>query len=133
MTKNYGFMNIGTFQKDLAEKGRVMAGNELGLTGCEISFNCTPAGQFTPFVHSHKLNEEVYIIISGKGEFKVDDEEFAIQEGSIIRVAPAAERAIKAGAENLIYICMQAQANSLTQATNDDGVISDSKATWMQG
>ena len=133
MTKNYGCMNIGTFQKDLAKKGRLMAGKELELTGCEISFNYTPAGQFTPFVHSHKLNEEVYIVISGEGEFKVDGEEFAIHEGSIIRVAPSAERAIKAGAENLVYICIQAQAGSLTQATNDDGVISESKASWMKG
>ena len=133
MTKNYGLMNIGTFREDLAENGRVMAGKELELTGCEISFNYTPAGQFTPFVHSHKLNEEVYIVISGKGEFKVDDEEFAIHEGSVIRVAPSAERAIKAGAENLVYICIQAQANSLTQSTHDDGVISKSKASWMKG
>jgi len=132
MTKNYGLMNIGTFQKDLAEKRRIMAGEEIKLTGCEISFNNTAAGKFAPFVHSHKLNEEIYIVISGKGEFKVNDEEFAIQEGSVIRVAPSAERAIKAGDENLVYICIQAQAGSLTQATKDDGVISESKASWMK-
>jgi len=131
MTKNYGFMNIGTFQKDLAEKGRLMARKELGLTSCEISFNYAAAGQFTPFVHSHKLNEEIYIVISGEGEFKVDDEEFSIHEGSVIRVAPSAERAIKAGTEDLVYICVQAQDNSLTQAVNDDGIISESKASWM--
>lgn len=132
MAKNYAVMNLGTFQQDLAAKGRVMAGQELALTGCEISFNHTPAGRFTPFVHSHKLNEEVYIVISGKGEFMVDGEEFAIQEGSVIRVAPAGERAIKAGSEDLTYICIQAQANSLTQATMEDGVILESKASWMK-
>lgn len=131
MEKNYSLMNIGTFQGDLVEKGRVMAGSELGLTGCEVSFNCTPPGGFTPFVHSHKLNEEVYIIVSGSGKFMVDGDEFAIQEGSVIRVAPEAERAIKAESEGLTHICIQAQANSLTQATNDDGVISTSKASWM--
>lgn len=132
MAKNYAVMNLGTFQQDLAAKSRVMAGQELALTGCEISFNHTPAGQFTPFVHAHKLNEEVYIVISGKGEFMVDGEEFAIQEGSVIRVAPKGERAIKAGSEDLTYICIQAQADSLTQATTDDGVILESKASWMK-
>ena len=132
MAKNYAVMNLGTFQQDLASKGRVMAGADLGLTGCEISFNHTPAGQFTPFVHTHKLNEEVYIVIAGKGEFMVDGEEFAIREGSVIRVAPAGERAIKAGPEGLTHICIQAQAGSLTQATRDDGVISESKASWMK-
>ena len=132
MAKNYAVMNLGTFRQDLAAKGRVMAGEELGLTGCEISFNHTPAGQFTPFVHTHKLNEEVYIVISGVGEFSVDGEEFAIREGSVIRVSPAGERAIKAGTEDLTYICIQAQAGSLTQATMNDGVISESKTSWMK-
>jgi len=133
MEKNYGLMNIGTFKGALHEKGRVMTGQELSLTGSEISFNYTPAGEFTPFVHTHKLNEEVYIVISGNGKFMVDGDEFTIQEGSIIRVAPLGERAIKAENEDLVYICIQTQAGSLTQATNDDGVISESKASWMNG
>ena len=133
MGKNYSSMSIGTFKGDLAEKGRVMAGTELSLTGSEISFNYTPAGKFTPFVHSHKLNEEVYIVVSGSGKFMVDADEFDIREGSVIRVAPAGERAIKADEnEDLAYICIQAQAGSLTQATQDDGVISESKASWMK-
>ena len=32
--KNYGIMSIGTFGGDLVEKGRIMAGEQLGLTGC---------------------------------------------------------------------------------------------------
>jgi len=130
MGKNYSIMNIGSFQKDLAIKRRVMAGQELGLTGCEISFNHMPAGKANPFIHKHKLNEEVYIIVSGKGVFMIDGEEFAVQEGSVIRVAPAGERILKAGTEDMVYICIQAQNNSLTQATADDGVISELKASW---
>lgn len=132
MTKNYATMSLGTFRQDLAVKGRVMAGKALGLTGCEMSFNYMPAGQSVPFVHSHRLNEEAYIVISGKGEFMVDGEEFPIQEGSVIRVSPAGERAIKAGTEDLIYVCIQAQANSLTQATEKDADINESKASWMK-
>lgn len=133
MEKNYAVMNIGTFEGDLAKKGRVMAKDELSLTGSEISFNYMPAGKYTPFVHSHKLNEEVYIVVSGSGRFMVDNDEFDIKAGSVIRVAPTGERAIKAGNEDLVYICIQAQANSLTQATHDDGIISEAKASWMKG
>ena len=64
-------------------------------------------------------------------QFMVDGEEFAIEEGSIIRIAPEGERAIKAGGEELVYICMQTQKDSLTQATYDDGVLTESKASWM--
>jgi len=132
MAKNYAVMNLGTFRQDLAAKGRVMAGQALGLTGCEISFNHMPAGQYSPFVHTHKLNEEAYIVIDGTGEFMVDGEEFAVREGSVLRVAPAGERAIKAGPEGLTYLCIQAQAGSLTQASREDGVIGGTKASWMQ-
>lgn len=134
--KNYSVFSMGTFaslgeKESDAAKGRVMLGAALGLTGCEISVNSAPAGTFTPFVHSHKLNEEVYIIVSGKGIFHVDDEEFSIQEGSMVRVSPKGKRAIKAGDETLVYICIQAQKDSLTQATMEDGVINEEKASWM--
>lgn len=134
--KNYSTFNMGAFA-DLAgkeidgAKGRIMLGSALGMTGCEISVNSTPAGTFTPFVHSHKKNEEVYIVLKGKGSFHVDGEEFPIEEGSIIRVAPDGKRAIKAGNETLTFICIQAQKGSLTQATMDDGIINEEKASWM--
>lgn len=129
---NYGIMSMGTFGGDLVEKGRVMAGETLGLTGCEISFNATPAGGFVPFVHAHKLNEEVYIVLSGSGTFMVDDDQFDVKEGDVVRIDPAGKRALKAGDEGITYICIQAQAGSLTQATMDDGVMCDDvKAPWM--
>ena len=131
MGKNYSIMQIGTLTGDLANKGRIMVGQELGLTGSEISLNYAPAGTFAPFVHSHKLNEEVYVILSGNGMFMVDGEEFPIQEGDIIRVAPKSERAIKAE-DNMSYICIQAQGGSLTQATMEDAEITESKASWMK-
>lgn len=120
--KNYSVLQIGSYAK-LGEKGRVMAGESLGLTGCELSFNSMPAGGASPFLHSHKLNEEVYIVISGSGTFQVDGETFPIEEGSVVRVTPAGVRGMNAGDQGLVYLCIQAQAGSLTQATQDDGVI----------
>ncbi|AMC93889.1 hypothetical protein AOC36_07795 [Erysipelothrix larvae] len=132
MTTNYNRMELGTFGHDLKEKGRVMSKEALGLTGTEISFNYVKAGDFTPFVHSHTLNEEVYIILQGEGMFMVDADEFEIKEGSVIRVSPKGQRAIKAGDADLVYICIQAQSGSLTQSTEHDGVMSESKASWMK-
>lgn len=63
----------------------------------------------------------------------MDGDEFPVQEGSVVRVSPAGERALCAGDETLVYICIQAQAGSLTQATNEDGVVCESKASWMKG
>ena len=134
--KNYSVSNIGTYsslgEKEIdGTKGRIMLGKALGLTASEISVNSVPAGAFMPFVHSHKQNEEVYIIVSGSGVFHVDGEEFPIREGSAIRVAPNGKRAVKAGTETLVYICMQGKSGSLTQALMDDGIINEEKASWM--
>ncbi len=132
MAKNYSVMNVGTFGKDLEAAGRIMAEKELGLTGCELSFNCSAPEQFLPFVHAHKDNEEVYIVLSGKGKFMADGEEFEVKEGSVVRVAPLVGRAIKAEGGKLTYICIQASAGSLKQATMDDAAVCEEKASWMK-
>lgn len=119
---NFSSTNIGTYAA-LAEKGRVETGKMLGLTGCEITFNNLPAGQKSKFLHKHTLNEEIYIVISGQGTFEVDGNAFPIEEGSVVRVAPEGVRSINAGDAGLTYVCIQAQAGSLTQCTMDDGVI----------
>jgi hypothetical protein len=77
--------------------GKYFIGKELGLTGSEVSLNRLPAGKGIPFVHAHKLNEELYIVLCGNGIFYVDSEEIPVQEGSLIRVAPAGERALRRG------------------------------------
>jgi Uncharacterized conserved protein, contains double-stranded beta-helix domain len=131
MEKNFSMMSVTPFQQGMDKKGRTMAGEALGLTGCEVSFNYTPPGRFVPFVHSHKKNEEVYIFVGGNGFMKVDDEEVPVEDGTVIRVAPAGERAIKAGDGGLVHICIQAEDGSLTQANQADGIINESKASWM--
>ena len=40
----------------------------LNLTGAEVSCNTLPAGASVPFVHHHTQNEEVYLILEGKGD-----------------------------------------------------------------
>jgi len=129
-------METGSFETLLERdfkgvKGKFFIGEELGLTGSEVSLNRMPAGTGTPFVHAHKKNEELYIILRGNGTFYVDGKEFPVQEGSLVRVAPAGERAWKAGDKDLYFICIQAAAGSLTQATLADGIITATKTSWM--
>jgi mannose-6-phosphate isomerase-like protein (cupin superfamily) len=125
---NYQVASIG----DIRKRGRVTLKDELALTGSEISVNELPPGVSVPFVHSHKRNEEVYIILKGKGQFYVDGEEFEVEEGNVIRVDPAGARCVRADGQTPIrYICIQTEANSLVQFTRDDGVILEAKPTWL--
>lgn len=135
-SKNYTVKHIGGLENILTNDfngvyGKHFTRNELGLTGCEVSINCIQAGKGVAFVHSHKKNEEVYIVLRGNGLFHVDGEEFPVQEGSLIRVAPAGERALKAGSDDMYYICIQAEAGSLTGATHEDGIKLVTKLSWM--
>jgi mannose-6-phosphate isomerase-like protein (cupin superfamily) len=125
---NYSFIekdNHGVASKDFL-------GKELDATGCEISLTVFTSGSGSGFVHSHKRNEELYIVVTGKGIFHIDGQEFPIGPGSIVRVAPSGKRAIRAAAgSDLIYYCIQVDAGSLKQATRDDGVKLEDKASWM--
>ena len=135
--KNYSAEHTGPLetllQRDfMGFPGKYFIGKELGLTGCEVSLNRLPAGKGMPFVHAHKKNEELYIVLRGTGTFFVDGEEFPIQEGSLIRIAPEGERAWKAGSEDLYFICIQAEAGSLSQATLEDGIRLTTRASWIK-
>lgn len=127
--KNYQATSVG----DIQAKGRVTLHDELALTGSEVSINELPPGVSVPFVHSHKRNEEVYIVVKGKGRFYVDGDEFEVAEGSVIRVDPAGQRCITADSQTPIrYVCIQTEAKSLVQFTEGDGVILDSKPSWLK-
>ena len=118
---------------DIQTLGRVTLKDELALTGSEISVNELPAGVSVPFVHSHKRNEEVYIILKGKGQFYVDGDEFEVEDGNVLRVDPAAARCLRAdGRTPIRYICIQTEAKSLVQCTQDDGVMSETKPSWLK-
>jgi len=124
---NYQSASIGVL-KDIE---RETLHDVLALTGAEISVNQLAPGAFSPFIHSHKANEEVYLVISGRGAFQVDGEEFAISEGTAIRVDPAGKRSIKAAEDvSLTYICVQAGCGTLAQFTRTDGVIHEEKPVW---
>lgn len=122
--EKYSHGSVGKLS-EINEKVFVKYG--LGQTSCEISFGTLPPGEAVPFFHSHKSNEENYIILSGEGAFQVDDDVFPVKEGSIIRVATNCDRNIKntSAKENLVYICIQAKEGSLESYTMTDAVITE--------
>lgn len=109
-------------------EGKEFVKDSTGATSCEISFGTLPSGAAVPFFHSHKENEENYIILSGKGKFQVNDETFDIAEGSVIRVATNCDRNLKCTSEEpMTYICIQAKEGSLGGYTMTDAEITEHK------
>ncbi len=108
----------------VSQEARTELHDKLGLTGAEISVNNLPAGASVPFVHAHKKNEEIYIILSGKGKAVVDGETIELAQGDFLRIAPAGKRQFFAGENSsLSYICIQVKADSLEGYTADDAIM----------
>lgn len=107
-------------------EGKQFVKDATGATSCEISFGTLTTGQAVPFFHSHKANEENYIVLSGKGRFQVNDEVFDIEEGSVIRVSTNCDRNIKCTSHDpMTYICIQATEGSLGGFTMTDAEITE--------
>ncbi len=63
-------------------------------------------GKRSPFMHRHKHAEEVYVILSGSGQIKLDDEIVDVGALDAVRVAPEVARAFEAGPEGLEFIAV---------------------------
>ena len=119
----YAHASVGSLQQF---EGKQFVKEATGATSCDISFGTLPSGASVPFFHSHKANEENYVILSGAGRFQVDDEVFDIAEGSVIRVAPGCDRNLRCtSAEPMLYLCIQAKANSLEGYTMTDAEVTE--------
>ena len=107
-------------------EGKQFLKDATGGTSCEISFGILPSGAAVPFFHSHRANEENYIILSGAGKFQIDDSVFEVAEGSVIRVSTNCDRNLKCtSAESMAYICIQAKEGSLGDYTMTDAEITE--------
>jgi mannose-6-phosphate isomerase-like protein (cupin superfamily) len=56
--------------------------------------------------HSHREQEEVYVVIAGSGRVKLDDEVRELGQWDIVRLAPEVVRAFEGGAEGLTLIAI---------------------------
>lgn len=112
-------------------QGKVFMGQALQTTGAEISFQSFAPGKETGFLHTHQTHEELYIFVSGKGEFQVDGQVFPVAEGSVVRVAPEGKRSVRNnGTEPLVMICVQYKANAFTAQDATDGQILQEPVKW---
>ena len=119
----FSHATIGNIQEF---EGKQFVKDATGATSCEISFGTLPKGAAVPFFHSHKENEENYIILSGKGRFQVNDDVFEIAEGSVVRVSTGCDRNLKCTSdEPMTYICIQAKEGSLGGYTMTDAEITE--------
>ena len=81
-----------------------LGGQALGLEQSGLSFQRVPPDYRFPYGHTHKTQEEVYVVVRGSGRMKLDDEIVALQEWDVVRVPPGTWRGYEAGPEGLELI-----------------------------
>jgi uncharacterized cupin superfamily protein len=114
-----------------ATSGKLFLQDLLGSAGLEVSLNVVPPGKGTPFLHRHQQNDEVYIVIGGRGQFLVDGESIDVAEGSVIRMSPPAARAWRNNTDaSLYFLCIQYRADSVIQGGTRDGLKVEGRPAW---
>jgi quercetin dioxygenase-like cupin family protein len=60
----------------------------------------------SPFAHSHREQEEAYVVVAGSGRVLLDDEVHELRQWDLLRVAPEVVRAFEAGPDGLELIAI---------------------------
>ena len=71
----------------------------LALEKSALSYQRVPPSYRFPYGHTHKTQEEVYVVLRGSGRMKVDDELVELKEWDAVRVPPGTWRGYEAGPE----------------------------------
>jgi quercetin dioxygenase-like cupin family protein len=95
---------------------KFLGSRELGISRFTYAPNLRNPGS-----HSHKEQEEAYVVVAGSGRVRLDDEIRDVQQWDVIRVAPEVLRAFEAGPDGLDLIAVGGQ-----KPEGGDGVPSDS-------
>jgi len=74
----------------------------------------------SPMAHSHREQEEAYVVVEGSGRILLDGEVCELREWDVVRVAPEVVRAFEAGPEGLGLIAVGGP-----KPEEGDGVMAD--------
>jgi mannose-6-phosphate isomerase-like protein (cupin superfamily) len=77
---------------------------ELDAKSTGLAYQVLKPGKRQAFGHRHDKAEEVYVVLSGGGRVRLDDEIVDIGRLDAIRVAPRVTRAFEAGADGLEWV-----------------------------
>ncbi len=98
----------------------------LGSRDLGISHFRYAANLRSPMAHSHREQEEAYVVVAGSGRVLLDDEVHDLRQWDVVRVAPEVVRAFEAGPDGLDIIAVGGP-----KPEDGDGV--RASATWPDG
>jgi uncharacterized cupin superfamily protein len=92
----------------IAEIEARMARVPLGMENAGLSYLRLDPGFRVPWGHSHKQQEEVYVLVSGSARIKIDDEVRDMKQWDAVRLHRDTVRSFQAGDEGAEFIAIGA-------------------------
>lgn len=85
-----------------------LATRALGLERSGLGLQRLPPGHRFPYGHTHRTQEEVYVVVEGSGRMKLDDAIVDLRLWDAVRVAPGTWRGYEAGPDGLTVLVIGA-------------------------
>ncbi len=92
------------------EASTARLGSGLGLTKLGCNVTVVPAGKAAYPFHSHRANDELFLILAGRGELRLGGQRLAVKEGDLIGCpagdASTAHQLVNTGQAELRYLAV---------------------------
>jgi quercetin dioxygenase-like cupin family protein len=124
-----GYTIVNLLDIEDSAQGRIpgvegrFARRHLGSRDLGVSLWRYAPGTRNPQGHSHREQEEAYVVVAGSGRVWLDDELRELHRWDVVRVAPEVVRAFEAGRDGLELVAVGGP-----RPEGGDGVGSD--ASW---
>ena len=122
---DYAIVNLLELDDSIAGRAEGMEGrfgrSVLGAQDIGVSHWRYAPNFRSPAAHSHREQEEVYVVVAGSGRVRLGDEVREIRQWDAIRVAPAVLRQFEAGPDGLDLLAVGGP-----RPEGGDGQLSDS-------
>jgi uncharacterized cupin superfamily protein len=91
---------------------------ELGAEQTGMNYLIVKPGRREAFAHRHREAEEIYVVLSGSGRVKLDDELVELAALDAVRVAPGTTRTFEAGSDGLEVLIFGARVEGDGEIVN---------------
>jgi mannose-6-phosphate isomerase-like protein (cupin superfamily) len=95
------------------------AQGDLGSEQTGFSLQRVKPGKRHAIAHRHKEMEEIYVVISGSGRIKLDDQIEEVGPLDAIRIGPSVVRSFEAGDDGLEFLVFSPRAKGDAEIVQD--------------
>ncbi len=107
---DFAITNLKQVEDSAADRGPDIEARfgrkHLGSEHLGVSYFRYGPGFRSPVGHRHREQEEAYVVVSGSGQARLDDETIELAQWDVLRVAPEVVRSFAAGPDGMEVIAV---------------------------